>query len=154
MIVRSRFNVVPQDAYFSPCSIRIWLWDDSPHDVHVVRRESLLANRLPQSMESFRSLYPGELLWPSPEGNLSGFITERTATGAQLVPEALVEHLYGDGHSGDPMGFMLTTADGRYTLCTYNDDYWQSLRVSKKGYRTAIQSIGPKGNIDFELVRE
>ncbi len=148
-------SVIPQDAYFSPCSIRMWLWGDGSRDIHVVPRGSLLANGLPQSMRSFRSLYPGVNLWsPYPEGVFSGFITERTATGAQPVREALVEHLYGDGRSGDPMGFMLTTADGYYALCAYLDDYGQSLRVSKKGYQTAIQWIGPNGNLDFELVRE
>jgi hypothetical protein len=141
-------SVKPQDAYFSPCSIRMWLWGDGPQNVHVVPRESLLANGLPQSMP-LGSLYPGVFVFV-----MSGTITERTAAGAQPVREALVEHLYGDGHSGDPTGFILTTADGRYTLCGYWDDYGQSLRVSKKGYLTAIQSIGPRWDIDFELVRE
>ena len=85
---------------------------------------------------------------------VSGFVTERTAVGVRPVAEASAEHFYGDGLSGDPTGFTLTNADGYYALCGYFDDYGQSVRVQKDGYRTAIQSFGPSAKIDFELVRE
>ena len=28
-------GVRPQDAYLSPCSVRTWLWADSPFNIHV-----------------------------------------------------------------------------------------------------------------------
>jgi hypothetical protein len=85
---------------------------------------------------------------------LSGFVTERTPDGIRPVPEASVEHLYGDGRSGDPTGFTLTNGDGYYVLCGYYDDFGQAVRVRKHGYRTGIQSIGPSWRIDVELVRD
>ena len=84
---------------------------------------------------------------------LEGFVTERTADGMRPVASAWVEHLYGDGQTGDPTGFTLTTADGHYVLCGYWDDYLQSVRVRKEGYRTVIQNFGPSWDINFELVR-
>jgi hypothetical protein len=78
--------------------------------------------------------------------------TPRTAPTPPTAPVA-VEHFYGDG-SGDPTGFTLTNAEGYYVLCGYWDDYGQSARVRKDGYRTSIESFGWSTEIDFEVVRE
>lgn len=139
----------PQDSYLSPCSVRLWLWNDDPKNVHVVSRAYLLAAGTPRSMPPLSRLdgYPSVQV-------LSGFVTERTSDGVRPVAEASVEHLYGDGQSGDPTGFTVTNANGFYVLCGYDDDYGQAVRVRKKGYRTGIQSIGPSWTIDVQLVRE
>jgi hypothetical protein len=141
-------GVRQQQAYFSPCSARLWLWDDVPVNIHVVSRTSLLATGTPRSMPPF-SRPPREqsveILW--------GSVTERTADGVRPVPEALVEHYYGNGRSGSPTGFTLTNADGLFVLCGYWDDYGQTVRVAKEGYRTAIESIG-SWQVDVELVRD
>ena len=138
----------PQDAYLSPCSLRAWLWGDGPKDVHVVSRAYLLAGGTPQSMPPFSRVagYHGVEV-------LSGFVTERTRGGVRPVAEAAVEHLYGDGRSGDPNGFTVTNADGFYVLCGYYDEYDQAVRVRKNGYGTGIRAIGPSWRIDIELVR-
>ena len=138
-----------QDAYLSPCSVRLWLWNDDPKNVHVVSRAYLLGAGTPRSMPPLSRLdgYPNVEV-------LSGFVTERTPDGVRPVAEASVEHLYGDGQSGDPTGFTVTNANGFYVLCGYDDDYGQAVRVRKAGYRTGIQSIGPSWTIDVELVRE
>ena len=137
-----------QEAYLSPCSVRMWLWNDEPLNMHVVSRANLLASGPPRSMPPFSKPVGYQLV-----DVLEGFVTERTADGTRPVTSALVEHLYGDGQSGDPTGFTLTTADGHYVLCGYWDDYGQAVRVRKDGYRTSIRSFGPSWRIDFELVR-
>ena len=139
----------PQDAYLSPCSVRLWLWNDDSKDIHVVSRAYLLTAGPPRSMPPL-SRAEG---YPSVEV-LSGFVTERTPAGVRPIAEASVEHLYGDGQSGDPTGFTVTNADGYYVLCGYDDDYGQAVRVRKKGYHTAIQQIGPSWRVDLELVRD
>jgi hypothetical protein len=139
----------PQDVYLSPCSVRLWLWNDDPKNIHVVSRASLLSGGTPPSMPPLSNLpgYPSVLV-------VSGFVRERTSDGLRPVAEASVEHLYGAGVSGDPTGFTLTNAAGYYVLCGYYDDYQQVVRVHKSGYRTGIQSVWSSGNVDFELVRE
>jgi hypothetical protein len=138
----------PQGQYLSPCSAQMHQWTN-PLDVHVVSRANLLTTGTPHSMPPFSQ----------PAGYsyvvvLSGSVTQRTGSGVRPVAEASVEHFYGDGLSGDPTGFTLTNADGYYVLCGYCDDYGQSVRVRKDGYRTSIESFGPSLEIDFELVRE
>jgi hypothetical protein len=138
----------PQHAYLSPCSSRLWLRNDDAVNVHVVSRAVLLATGTPQSMPPLSKLAGYPLV-----GAVSGFVTESTPGGVRPVAEASVEHLYGDGRSGNPTGFTLTNADGYYVLCGYWDDYGQAVRVSKDGYRTAIQSIGASWLNDFQVVR-
>src|SRR5688572_30722017 len=93
-----------QEAYVSPCSVRMWLWSDLPHNVHVVSKEMVLAGGLPRSMPPL-SQQPS-----SPHAEMvSGVVTEQTPDGAtRPVTGALVEHFYGDGRSGRPTGFTLT----------------------------------------------
>jgi hypothetical protein len=139
-----------QDAYLSPCSVRVWQGDDKPKNVHIVPRTHLLAVGTPTSMPPFSRLEGYSIV-----DVVSGFVTERVPGGVRPVPEASVEHLYGDGQSGSPTGFTLTRADGSYVLCGYMDDFGQAVRVRKDGYRTGVQSIGPSWRrIDVELVRD
>jgi hypothetical protein len=139
-----------QDAYLSPCSVRMWLWSDLPHNVHVVSRELVLAGGLPRSMPPL-SQQPS-----SPHAEIaSGFVTEQLPDGGtRPVAGALVEHFYGDGRSGHPTGYTVTDAEGRYVLCGYWDDYGQTVRVSKDRYRTSFQEIGGSWQNDFVIVRE
>ncbi len=139
-------GTVPQEAYLSPCSVRLWLWNDDPKNVHVVSRTSLLATGIPRSMLPLGNLYPGVAA-------LAGFVTEKTPDGARPVVGASVEHLYGDGRSGDSTGFTLTDVSGHFVLCGYNDDYGQAVRVSKDGYRTEVRSLW-LSSMNFELVRQ
>jgi len=135
----------PQGEYLSPCSAQMHQWT-SPLDVHVISRANLLAGGTPRSMPPFvQSPGYGYVVV------LSGYDTERTASGGRPIAEASVEHFYGDGQSGDPSGFTLTNVDGYYVLCGYWDDYGQSVRVHKAGYRASIQSFGSSVRIDFEL---
>lgn len=144
----AQVSAAPRDDYLSPCSVRLWLWNDDPLNVYVVSRSHLLGSGPSQLMPPF----------VKPSGYfsievLSGFVTERTQDGARPVSEATVEHFYGDGRSGTPTGFTVTNTDGYYVLCGYQDDYGQSLLVRKDGYRTSRQSIGASSRIDLELVR-
>jgi hypothetical protein len=121
----------------------------SPLDVHVISRTNLLAMGTPRSMPPFVQS-PGYAAVVV----LSGYITERTASGGRPIAEASVEHFYGDGRSGDPSGFTLTNAVGYYVLCGYWDDHGQSVRAFKAGYRASIQEFGSSPRIDFELTPE
>jgi hypothetical protein len=141
-------GVRPQDAYLSPCSAQKHQWA-SPLNVHVVSKATLLVKGTPQSMPPFSHSAGYEASVP-----LSGVVRERTSDGMQPVAEASVEHFYGDGMSGDPTGFTLTNAEGFFVVCGYWDDHGQSVRVSKRGYRTAIQPYGASTKIDFELIRD
>lgn len=138
----------PQDDYLSPCSAQMHQWT-SPLDVHVVSRGNLLAMGMPRSMPPFVQS-PGYAYVVV----LSGYVTERTESGRRPIAEASVEHFYGGGESGDPSGFTLTNAEGYYVLCGYWDDYGQSVRVHKAGYRESIQEFGSSVRIDFELTPE
>lgn len=142
-------TVRPQDTYLSPCSLRLWLWNDDPKNVHVVSKASLLATGIPGSLPPLSKVdgYGGTAV-------VSGYVMERTREGLRPVPEASVEHLYGDGTSGDPTGFTVTNAAGYYVLCGYDDDYGQAVRVHKNGYGTSIRSIGPSWKVDFELTHQ
>jgi len=138
----------PQGDYLSPCSAQMHQWT-SPLDVHVVSRANLLATGTPHSMPPF----------VQPLGYayvvvLSGYVTERTASGHRPIAEASVEHFYGGGQSGDPSGFTLTNADGLYVLCGYWDDFGQLVRVRKAGYRESTQEFGSSMRIDFDLAPE
>jgi hypothetical protein len=138
----------PQADYLSPCSAQLHLWTGSL-DIHVVSRANLLAMGTPRSMPPFVQS-PGYAAVVV----LSGYVTESSASGGRPIAEASVEHFYGDGRSGDPSGFTLTNADGYYVLCGYWDDYGQSVRVDKAGYRASSQSFGASVRIDFELTPE
>jgi hypothetical protein len=138
----------PQEQYLSPCSAQRHLWT-TPLDVHVVSWATLLATGTPRSMPPFSQSTGYAYV-----AVLTGFVRERTPDGVRPVAEAWVEHYYYGGLSGDPSGFTLTNAEGRYVLCGYWDDYGQSVRVSKRGYRAAIQPFGASVTIDFELVRD
>ena len=135
-----------QSDFFSPCSVRVWLWSDVPMDIHVVSRAQLLASGTPRSMPPF--LRPNG--YPYIE-LLSGFVKEKTPDGLRPSVGAIVENLYGDGRSGDPTGMTLTSADGSFALCTYIDDYGQFVRVRKTRYRLSIQPVAYPRKIDFEL---
>ena len=142
-------SVKPHDDFVSPCSVRTWQWTDQPWDVHVVSKTTLRAGGLPASMSisNFARLYPGTAVLV-----ISGTVTESAPTASRPVGEAIVEHLYVD--SEDPTGYTETTADGRFALCAYWDDYGQSIRVRKRGYRTAIEEIKASQIMNFELARE
>ena len=139
-----------QESYLSPCSVRMWLWSDLPHNVHVVPRDLVLSGGLPGSMPPL-SKQPS-----SPHAEMvSGFVSEHIpGVGVRPVAGALVEHLYGDGRSGRPTGFTLTDADGRYVLCGYWDDYGQTVRVSKERVCTSFQENGGSWQRDFVIVRQ
>ena len=140
-----------QDGYLSPCSARLWLWNDRPLNVHVVSKATFLATGMPPSMPPLSKL--GDQGYEFSD-KVFGVVTERTANGVQPVAGASVQHFYGTGQSGRATGFTLTNADGSYALCGYSDDYGQAVRVSKDGYRTSIQSIGPSWRMDFEIARQ
>ena len=139
-----------QESYLSPCSVRMWLWSDLPHNVHVVSRDVILSGGLPRSMPPLTK-QPS-----SPHAEMvSGVVTEHIpGVGTRPVSEAVVEHLYGDGRSGRPTGFTLTDVAGRYVLCGYWDDYGQTIRVSKDGYRAGFEQIGGSWQLDFVIVRQ
>lgn len=145
-------TIQPQDAYLSPCSARLWLWSDRPINVHVVSKQSFFESGIPSSMPPL-SKRVGDEQGDGYEA-VSGAVTERTPDGVRPVSGALVQHFYGNDEFGDLTGYTVTNADGYYTLCGYDDDYGKVVRVTKKGYRPAVQSLGWPKEIDFELVRE
>jgi hypothetical protein len=141
-----QIGIGPQDVYLSPCSVRRWLRDPEPLNIHVVARTELLTNGVPATLRPLRDLY-------SSTDVVSGFVTERTSTGVRPVVAATVEHLYSWDTDG-PTGFTLTNAEGFYEVCQYYDDYAQEVRARKAGYGTVARSIGAGLRIDFELTRE
>jgi hypothetical protein len=142
-------SVQPQGTYLGPCSAFLWSWSDEPIDVHVVSLATFLDRGLPMTIPPFvmpRGYESVTELW--------GFVTERTPNGPRPVPLAMVEHMYGDGLSGDATGYALTNAQGFYHLCGYWDDFGQSVRVSKPGYRTAVRPWLSEPGLDIELASE